>query len=101
VSKFEATMQQLGKRCDIRAMGAVVSKMCDLALEWIEANPEEEQAEVERKAKAPAKKGETATPALNKPRPPKSLIEAYERAKAADAQANEEPVSEEPAVKSE
>ena len=97
VSKFEETMQQLGKRCDIRAMGAVVSKMCDLALEWIEEHPEEEKAEEERKAKTPAAK-KAGTPNANKPRPPRSLIEAYERAKAAEKQAEEQPVSEDSAA---
>ena len=32
--KFQRTMKSLGKECDIKSVGAIVSKMCDVADEW-------------------------------------------------------------------
>jgi len=81
VEKFERTMQGLGKRCDIRSMGAIVSKMCDIAEEWLEEHPEEE---VPLKPDPKAKGKQQPDVTGRKRRPPKSLLEAYQEAKAAE-----------------
>lgn len=74
--KFETTMKRLGRRCNIKAVGGVVSKMCDLATQWLDSQPE---SEPEPKPKGRAKGKRPAKKKAPGPRrkPAQSAIEAY------------------------
>lgn len=74
--KFETTMKRLGRRCNIKAVGGVVSKMCDLATEWLDSQPEPEP-EPKPKGRAKGKRPAKKKPPGPRRKPAQSAIEAY------------------------
>ena len=40
--QFQTTLRELGRQCDIRSVGALVTKMCDLTLEWLASRREDD-----------------------------------------------------------
>lgn len=78
--KFEATMKRLGRQCNIKAIGGVVSRMCDLATEWLDSQPEPE-AEAPPKAKGTRRtKGAKKKPPGARRKPAQSAIAAFAEA---------------------
>lgn len=72
--KFQQTMKSLGHACDIRSLGAILSKMCDIAQEFLQHfEPDEEgradtakpkQEKIDQTIKAAKKPAEKAIAAM-------------------------------------
>jgi len=80
LAKFEETLRRLGRTCNIKALGSIISRMCDITREWLDAQPEPEPQPAARRK--PGRKGgaQKAKPAGPRKKPATSAIEAFAEA---------------------